>query len=88
MTLIWEDPPRPPQPKWSEQAAELRAHPGKSARLATNTNYDLLSALKSRIKRGKIKGMEPGEFDAVVDRLTPGGDEWGLWAWYIGGSET
>lgn len=88
MTLLWEDPPQRPRRQWAERAAKLKAHPGQSARLETNTKYDLLSATKSRIKRGKIKGMEPGEFDAIVDRITPGGDEWGLWVWYVGGSET
>lgn len=87
MGIRWEDPPaprsKPPRPwRWVAEAAELREHPGRWARLTTDSaNLRSAAAMAHNIRAGLLRAFQPaGAFEAVAR-----GDE--VWVRYVGHDE-
>ena len=76
MPIVWEDPPdkadryRGPNPKYADQAAELRAHPGRWGRLATG-NIRAVRQTVTNIAMGRLAAFRPaGHFEATSSGTT------------------
>ncbi len=89
--MEWKDPPRRatagPQGRWSEEAAELKANPGRWALLVTfggTENNHLARAMAANIKSGRYASFRPhGHFEAI-SAATAKGTSTEVYARYIG----
>jgi len=82
--IEWGDPPEPGTGRkgvWVVRLAPFRARPGEWGRLPGL--WDVNSA--TRIKRGKMHGVERSEFEAVLRGIVDGKGV--LWVRYIGGEQ-
>ena len=74
--IAWEEPPTPNRRRWVTFAEELKAQPGKSARVV-----DEGQAAFSFSRAGSIAAsLRDKGLKVSTRRLDANLDEWGLWA--------
>lgn len=80
--LTWEEPPANGRDRWASIAAELRAHPGRWAKVAE----DEWPSAAGCIKRGKFAAFRPaGSFEAAHRSVV--GRKGDVYARYVGGED-
>lgn len=68
--LVWQDPPAGnSRTRWPNTFAELRRHPGRWALVATKSTRPAANSTATAIRRGRLNGAEPGEFEVCCDGL-------------------
>ena len=78
MTIIWEEPPRR---NGSQQLADLcqqlREKPTEWGRLHDFDDIKLARVVASRLRTGKIAGVDKGSFEFTASKLDEGAAVWG-----------
>ncbi len=83
--LIWEEPgvtPPSARREWRITLDQLRERPGVWALVAT----DVATSAANQIKRGRLGGAAPGEFEATLRGIRNGRAD-KLYARYVGGEQ-
>lgn len=74
--IVWEEPPPEQVGTYGRAVAELRANPGKWARLTGVSKFFAYS-----LRNGTLAGVDKGEFEAVTRTDAASGDTL-TWARY------
>lgn len=84
--LIWEEPPAGSAVvKYGDEAAALREHPKRWARLFVGDARQQAANLAMNIRSNRYKAFRDGQFEAVSRTIEAG--KYGVFARYIGDEE-